>query len=309
MCNKLRVFCLLLAAASVASAAANIDVTHPLKVDIDGAGTVTPQGDWRSWLISDWSYNAPRTVSYAVRAGDTPPNWVTCEITPVGTVGNGGGGSRNRSGGLTFVVKPAGNWGTPDLSGTGLGRNYLQLKLTNLQPNKEHEFLMWSFEQKNVWSVNSDNPNSKWGVWSTLNPNAWLVANGRSGLNGEPNGYGPKWTGLPAAPTTDTNMPAAMQTAAFAHGGRGYIASPGTDAGLPEWLLGETTATPEGYAKYVRFRATSSASGVITLYGWIDGSDWGGSYHMPINGFMVIPEPATVALLGLGGLLLRRKRS
>jgi hypothetical protein len=271
----------------------------------DGGGTVTPEGDWRSWQVGGWNFTTPQTISYAVHPGDTPPNWVTLEYTPV-QLGGSGGGTRNRDGGFVHVAKSGGTWGTPDLSGTGFGRSYNQLKITNLVPNKQHEFLFWSMDQKGPWTINSDNPNSKWGVWSTLNPNAWLVANGRSGLNGEPNGYGPKWTGLPAPATTDTNMPAAMQTAAWGsnNGGRAYMA-----VDDPGWLLGDTTLTDEGFAKCVRLRATSSASGVITIYGWNDSSDWGGSQHMPMNGFMIIPEPATVALLGLGGLLLRRKRS
>ncbi|MBN1393013.1 MAG: PEP-CTERM sorting domain-containing protein [Sedimentisphaerales bacterium] len=55
------------------------------------------------------------------------------------------------------------------------------------------------------------------------------------------------------------------------------------------------------------FDVTADGTGVITVYGWFDGG-WQGSYHMPISGIVLLPEPTTVALLGLGGLALLRRR-
>jgi hypothetical protein len=284
------ILCLLLVAGVFTVPAfgwADINVANPLKVDIDGGGVVTPTPGWISWLFPEDS--GPKPLSWFV-----PPDGPMLEYQYVDTVG-GGGGSRNRSSGLVFV----GGTGYIGPGAGGLGRNYNRLTISNLVPNKEHTFFIWSFERTGVWVVNTSNPNSKFGVWSTLNPNDWCRDNGYAGfVPGEPNGYGPK---IGAYPITDTNMPAEMQTAAWGNGngGRVFMQSP---AAGDDWYLGDE--------HYVRFKATSDASGAITLYGWLDATDWTGNMAMPLNGFMIIPEPATAALLGLGGLaLLRRKRA
>jgi hypothetical protein len=64
----------------------------------------------------------------------------------------------------------------------------------------------------------------------------------------------------------------------------------------------------DAYQYSSTFEVTLDSLGKVTIYGWWDGESWQGSYHMPLNGFMIIPEPMTVALLGLGGLALLRNR-
>jgi hypothetical protein len=203
----------------------------------------------------------------------------------------------------------------------GLGTIYDVLTISGLKPNTEYLFRLWSYETTGTWTVSSANPNDKWGVWSTLNPVNWLGANYAPVQPGEPpnGGYGPKWrTGDP--PTTDSNMPNVISTvdgsnmydAAIGNGKgtRFNMDSGAADKGdipLGDWLV---ITCASFYATTNPYLNPDYPGGDITLYGWMDATDWGGSMHMPLNGFEVVPEPATVVLLGLGGLaLLRRKRA
>jgi hypothetical protein len=291
MWNRLIVLCvaLIIVGLSISTLANPPRATNPLKIDIVYApDNQQPQPGWLAWPFEkDWT----SPVSQAFDIGGIPPEWPTAELSayrkaipPYPSIT---GGARNRSGGLAFVAGP----GEYSTTGKGLGTSYLQLKLTNLLPNTEHIISLWSWERTAVWANPTDNPNSKWGFWGISLPVEWLNANGYSGLNGEPNGYYPKVGPLPI---TESNMPAEL----LATGSRIFIQSP--DPPADDWYLGDNhCATLTVY---------SNASGEITLYGWNDSTDLRGAMHMPLNGFMVIPEPLTIALLGLGGLAMLRKR-
>jgi hypothetical protein len=263
---------------------------NPLYVDIDGENA-NPKCNWQNWLFTrDWT--GPVSKTFHNPHADFPWELPVAELDTVraGILPNGGG-SRNRSGGFAFVAGTT-EYSDPATGGKGLGTSYLKLTLSHLAPMTEYLFKLWSYEKTNVWSVNSDNPNSKYGCWSTTNPLATMIA------HGDPCGYGPI---EPVCLRGASGMPDYLRPAVFgcdAPGGRVFMQAP----------TGDDNDYLGGAAYCVAFYALTDGDGSISIYGWIDMTDWTGSAHMPLNGFEVIPEPATMALLGLGSLILLRKR-
>jgi len=169
-----------------ASAASPISVTNPLRVDINGGGTGTTKAGWLPWTLARDNTGAVNTT---FDLGGMPWENPIVELTTYSKnkTPSDAWGSRDRSGGMAFVP------GTGEFQATskGFGTNYVKMTFTQLDPITEYKIMAWSFEARNVWSANSDNPDSKFGVWSTTNPKDWLDTHGYSGNGGEPNGYGP----------------------------------------------------------------------------------------------------------------------
>jgi hypothetical protein len=313
MCKKLIILCvaLIVVGLSVKAPASYIGqeidsqtgcIVNPLKVDIDAESgwwgePAEPLCGWQGWIVPGSWTNPSKEFDnpYAEYAWEIPGAQLE-GYRMAGASGPSedsyGGGGRTRSGGLCYVA------GTGEFQSTskGFGMNYMKLTLTGLAPETNYRIYLWSYEATNVWSVNTDNPNSKYIAWSTTNPKTWLEANGygEGGPNtSEPNGgYGPI---IGDYPITDSNMPCDLKNMSK----RLFCQAPEGDS--------------NDYVGGLDYRATfccvmSNSDGVITLYGWMDATDWGGSMHVPLNGFFVVPEPATVALLGLGGLALIRRR-
>ncbi|MDD5064906.1 MAG: PEP-CTERM sorting domain-containing protein [Phycisphaerae bacterium] len=295
MCNKLIVLsvALVVVGLSVSASAAYIGFdqygnsgVNPLKVDI--VYNQQPKVGWQPWSPG-YAWTGPVGQDFANPFFEAP--WeiphIELDAFKTGQTPNNNGGSSSRSGGFAYVA------GTGEYNATGkmFGMNYLKLTITGLAPETEYRIRLWSFDMRQAWAASSNNPDSKFGCWSTINPVAWLT------YNGYPNGYSPIQP-VPEPITGESGMPQELADLVATDGGRTFMMAPANDNNN---YIGGTDYC-------VSFKITTSSEGAISIYGWIDPTDWTGAMLMPLNGFMVIPEPATIALLGLGGLALLRKR-
>jgi len=282
MCRKLLILCfaLVVIAMSTPVSAAPSTAT-PLYIDFNGGGSTQTQAGWEGWNF-DFSPTT-NTFSKSFTVGGSK---VAVELKGVKNDGSNPA-SRNRDDQPTYDLGDMHQdffHVATTAAGVGLaGLDYLQLTFTlgSTYANKTFKLNTWSWDS--AFNTNNDSSQDDYASWGVVNPST----------NG---GYHVTMWDDPA--TTDVNEAGLRKNNV-----------PILDR---QWMFGrpwpaESDAI-DGHTFATDFVVTTDGTGKVTIYGWWDGDRWQGSYHFPINGLKMVPEPTTVALLGLGGLALLRRR-
>lgn len=111
---------------------------------------------------------------------------------------------------------------------------------------------------------------------------------------------------------TDATKTTALATMVFGRDADNYaLVNDGTTP-LAQYV--QVTSTVDGSpteGNYVRFSGLSSDSFYVEIEGVLGGTNGlsnDGGHGIALNGFQIVPEPMTLSLLGLGALLLRRRK-
>lgn len=172
----------------------------------------------------------------------------------------------------------------------GLGRHYVKLSLSGLNPGETYEFTAYGREPFNGGVGATDTSFMAWSDRATIGfdgPDAWLDANVSPGAL-----YQPIYSS-PADPMTDGTYKNPIPTL-----NRHQISGP-------------DSADPYAYSG--SFLTTANGAGMVEVYGWNDSNGYGGTQLASlIGGFQLaqVPEPASLILIGMGmiGLAVYRRR-
>jgi hypothetical protein len=282
MCRKLLILCFALVVIAMSTpVSAAPSVATPLNLDINGEawGTIgRTQPNWQGWDFAQSPTQTTFTKAFTVGGSK-----MSVELKGVK---NDGSNPATRCRGQ-FMSTKLGNvhedlfYVATTGAGVGLlGLDYLQITFTLGASQAGNTFGIRTFGWDSAFNTSNDSYNDDYAAWGVVNPSTY-------------GGYHSYRWDDPCTPEDENGIDKANIPKLARWNMQGPV--PAADNSLGAY----------DYSGY--FEATADGTGTIVIYGWFDGS-LQGSYHMPINGLIMVPEPTTVALLGLGGLALLRRR-